>query len=358
MRTARARRSAAVSVLALAAIAACSDSVTAPVAPAPADAISQIVSQIYLPTLDSIFVRAARLDTAIVALVGAPSSVTLQTAQDAWRATRVEYERNEGFAFGPLVTGGYDPAMDTWPVDVAGIDALLASGAPLDRASIDVLDGTLKGFHGLEYILFGLNGGTTPDALTPRDLAYLTGAGASLANEAAGLHSAWATSGGNYAAQLLHSGTSQSVYVSTAAALQEIVGGIIDPVDEVASSKIGLPLQTGSSEYEESRFSDHTIIDLHNNINGAYRVYLGGDSGTVGSGISSLIAAQNPAVDRTVRQQFDAALSALNAIGPSFDATLHTHPELLRAAQQALLRLEQTLTLRVVPLTGAAADPD
>jgi uncharacterized iron-regulated protein len=156
----------------------------------------------------------------------------------------------------------------------------------------------------------------------------------------------------------MRAGSPQSNYVSTAAALQEIVGGIIDPVDEVASSKIAAPLQTDSSEYEESRFSDHTIIDLHNNITGAYRVYLGGDSGTVGSGVSRLVAAQNPALDGTVRAQFDRALDALNAIGPSFDEALHQHPELLRAAQQALVQLEATLTDRVVPLTGSTVDTD
>jgi putative iron-regulated protein len=354
------RRAAAVPTLALIAalVSACSDSVTVPVAPPPNAVIAEIVESIYLPTLDSVAVRAARLDAAVQALSAAPTAASLQAAQDAWRDVRVAYERNEGFSFGPLITGGFDPAMDTWPVDVAGIDALLAGTTSLDQAHIDALDGTLKGFHGIEYVLFGQSGGRAAPQLTARQLAYLEGAAASLAANGARLYAAWVPSSGNFAAQLMHPGTSQSGYSSTAAVLQDIVGGIIDPVDEVAASKIGAPLRTDSSEYEESRFSDHTMVDLHNNILGGYRVYLGGDSGTVGAGISRLVAAQSPALDGLVRTQFDAALVALNAVGPSFDQALREHPELLRAAQAALVVLKSTLTNRVVPLTGSTVDVD
>ena len=117
-------------VLALTGIiaAACSKSVTAPLPAAPANVITGIVDGVYLPTLDSIAVRAAMLDTALDALAAAPTNGTLTAAQDAWRAVRKWYERNEGFPFGPLETEGFDPARDTWPVDVAGIDSLLAGG--------------------------------------------------------------------------------------------------------------------------------------------------------------------------------------------------------------------------------------
>ncbi|MBX6333331.1 MAG: hypothetical protein IRY91_15905, partial [Gemmatimonadaceae bacterium] len=171
-------------VAACLAVAACSESVTAPVPPAPTGLIAQLVADVYLPTFDSLDVRCARLADALQQLADAPSESTLARAQDAWRDARVPYERNEAFAFGPIETAGFDPRMDTWPVDVAGIDALIGGSTPLTRATIDQLDGTLKGFHAIEYVLFGLGGHTTVDALTPRALEYVAAAGASLAGEA------------------------------------------------------------------------------------------------------------------------------------------------------------------------------
>ncbi|HXY29999.1 MAG TPA: imelysin family protein [Gemmatimonadaceae bacterium] len=330
-------------------MAAC-ESVTVPLPTSPSPVISAVVSNIYLATFDSLDARAARLQSALDALAASPSDETLAAAQSAWRSARQPYENNEAFAFGPLVTEGFDPQMDTWPIDRAGIDALLAGPAPITQALVDGLDGSLKGFHGVEYLLFGLNGRTTPEALGVRERDYLTSAGASLAAAASRLHDAWAPTGGNFAGQLTTAGQSGSVYPSMGAALQDVVGGLVECTDEVANSKLAGPLTTGSADYEESRFSDNTLADLENDVGGVQLVYLGG--------VSSLIAAADPATDQLVRQQISAALAALAAVRPSFDAALHHDPALLRSAQQAVLTLNQTLTNRIVPLVGGIADAD
>ncbi|MBX6332387.1 MAG: hypothetical protein IRY91_11120, partial [Gemmatimonadaceae bacterium] len=171
-----------------------------------------------------------------------------------------------------------------------------------------------------------------------------------LAGEAAGLHAAWASDGGDYGGQLATAGEEGSLYVSVGAALQEVIMGMIGPTEEVAAEKIGTPLQTGDSRYEESRFSDNTLADLQNDLSGARDVYLGG--------VSTFVAAQDARLDQLVRAQFDQALEALAAVGPSFDAALHDHPEALRAAQQAIFTLNHTLMTRVAPLVGGVEGDD
>jgi putative iron-regulated protein len=331
----------------------CSESVTAPVLTAPSTLVAEIVNTVYLPTLDTLATRCAQLNTALQTLATAPSTGTLQAAQTAWRAARIPYERGEAFAFGPVETGGYDPAMDTWPVSESGIDALIAGATPITPGTISQLDGTLTGFHGIEYVLFGLNGATTVSALTPRALAYLTAAGQTLSNDATALQQAWAPSGGNFSGQLISAGTTGSIYTSQGAALQEVIGGMVDPTEEIASSKIAQPLQTGSSQYEESRFSNNTLADLRNDLTGVQEVYFGGDSTIAGRGISALVVSVDPQTDRTVRTELTQAFAALDAITPNFDAALHTNPALLRTAQQAILTLNQTLAQHVVPLVGS-----
>jgi uncharacterized iron-regulated protein len=337
-------------------LAACNDSVTAPALAAPTSLVSSIVETVYLPTFDSLNARAARLSTALDALAASPSPEALTAAQDAWRATREMYERNEGFAFGPLITNEYDPSMDTWPIDRSGIDALV-SGPSVTREQIDDIDGTLKGFHGIEYILFGDHGSATSASLTTGQRAYLSAAGESLAAAAAALDDAWSPVGGDFAGQLINAGGGTSVYASVGAALQEIVSGLIEPTDEVPNSKIALPLSSGDSYSEESAFSDNTLNDLRNDLHGAFAAYTGSFGGDA-NGIGTLVGSQSPSLDQQVRTQFAAAFAALDAVGPSFDDALHENPDALRAAQQAILTLNHTLVNQVAPLVGAIADDD
>ena len=57
---------------------------------------------------------------------------------------------------------GIDPGIDSWPVNVADLDAVLASGSTLTQElSSTGSSGTLKGFHTIEYLLFGAGGGKT-----------------------------------------------------------------------------------------------------------------------------------------------------------------------------------------------------
>jgi putative iron-regulated protein len=344
-------------VAAMTMLAACNDSVTAPALTAPSSLVSSIVENVYLPTFDSLNARAARLSAALDALEATPSPANLAAAQDAWRATREQYERNEGFAFGPLVTSEYDPNMDTWPIDRGGIDALVSGNASITKEELDLEDGTLKGFHGIEYILFGDNNSTTAASLTAGQRAYLSAAGQALAAVALALDEAWRPAGGNFAGQLENAGSEGSVYVSVGAALQEIVSGLIEPTDEVPNSKIALPLSSGDTYFEESAFSDNTLNDLKNDLRGSYAAYTGSFTDDA-TGISVLVVGQSPALDAQVRVQYAAAFDALDAVGPSFDDALHNNPAALRIAQAAILTLNHTLVNQVAPIAGAIADAD
>lgn len=340
--------------------AACDRSVTAPTPPAASSLVASIVTNVYLPTYDSIASRGAALSASLQTLSTTPTTPNLLAARAAWRAARVQYERNEGFAFGPLITQEIDPSIDSWPIDREGIDALINGSDPISKASLDVLDGTVKGFHGIEYILFGDGGARTAASLTARERTYLTAAGQSLAAKTQELADAWSPAGGNYAGAITSPGTAGSVYVSQGAALQEVVNGLVGPTEEVANSKIADPLQNGTA-YEESAFSDNTLADLQNDLHGAYAVYVGGYGSSApasGGGVSAIIAGQDPALDQLVRTQFADAFAALDAVQPSFDQALQSNPALLRTAQQAILTLNHTLMQRVIPLVGGIEDAD
>jgi predicted lipoprotein len=73
---------------------------------------------------------------------------------------------SEGFLFGPVETGGYDPALDAWPFNLVDAQALLAGSDPITPQLIASLDGAVKGFHAIEYLLFGHDGSKAAPALT------------------------------------------------------------------------------------------------------------------------------------------------------------------------------------------------
>jgi len=85
-----------------------------------------------------------------------PSDSALDAARMCWRNSREAWEKSEAFLFGPVEDFNYDPELDTWPLNTTDIDALLADSVSLNISTINSLSTSLKGFHAIEYMLFGI----------------------------------------------------------------------------------------------------------------------------------------------------------------------------------------------------------
>lgn len=137
---------------------------------APTDAelplASKVVDNIIVPGYTALGIEAVKLVTTLTALKNNPSASTVTDARDQWRATRKPWEAGEGHIFGPVDTLGVDPKVDSWPVDKNQLDSALGGYDP-DLSNVDGFPVTMKGFHAMEYLLFG--DGTTPE--TPTDAA-------------------------------------------------------------------------------------------------------------------------------------------------------------------------------------------
>jgi predicted lipoprotein len=97
----------------------------------------------------------------------------LQNAQNAWVAARSPWEQSECFGFGPVKTLGYDGSLDTWPVNETDLKKVLDSQDPITREYIEKRQDTEKGFHVIEYLLFGEGKNRQVNQLKKRELAYL-----------------------------------------------------------------------------------------------------------------------------------------------------------------------------------------
>ncbi len=300
---------------------------------------ADVITATYVDLAD----EADALLAAVEAFEAAPSAALLDAARQQWRDTRAPWELSEGFLFGPVDTEGLDPSLDSWPVNRTDLDAVLASNAALTPAYVAGLEATLRGFHTIEYLLFGTDGTKTAGAFTERELGYLVSATAVLRDDAAQLADAWAPSGLDYAGQVARAGETGSAYVSQRAAVQELVNGLVTIADEVGSGKIGGPYGDRSTAEEESRFSGNSLADFADNIRSVQNVYLGDYAGATGEGLADLVAARDAALDARVQGEITAAIDAIEAIPAPFSTAIVEARPTVQAAIDAVLALRATL---------------
>jgi predicted lipoprotein len=334
-------------------LAGCAAPAAAPSAPAPSAApaltvgavLPQLAANIILPAYQTLDARAIRLHDAALALQAAPTDANLQAARQAWQEARTSWEVSESHLFGPVKDQEIDPALDSWPVNKTDLDKVLASNVTLDAAFIASQQPTLKGFHVIEYVLYG----NQAAGLDARKLTYLTALTGEFKASTAKLRQAWEPTGGKFAEQY---GTG-AAFGSADAAFAETLGALAEICEEVAGSKIETPLAAKDPNLEESQFSGATLTDFRNNLLGVQAIYLGRYGDRQGLGISQLVAAKNPAVDARVRQLLDQALADLQAVPGTFGEAIVKNPDALRKAQASINAVRDALKKDVsVTLTG------
>jgi len=156
---------------------------------------ANVVNDVIVAGYNKLGEEAQKLSKALTKLKNDPTAENVTAARDQWRATREFWEAGEGHIFGPVDTLGVDPKVDSWPVDKTQLDGALDGWDP-ELSNIDGFPTTMKGFHAIEYLLFG--DGTTLEApnntlnnLDEKKRAYLEALGISFAKDIKSLTDAW-----------------------------------------------------------------------------------------------------------------------------------------------------------------------
>ncbi len=306
--------------------------------------LENVAKDVILKTYEELYHRAEALHTSLAQLQTNGTQPNLETARQAWRNARQPWEQSEGFLFGPVDQQGIDPAIDSWPVNETDLDAVLNSAQVLTKTYIDGLDGTLKGFHTIEYLIFGLDGNKVVTDFTPRQFEYLTACSESLVGSTEQLYHSWKPEEENFIGNILRAGEAgESIYPSQKAALQEIITGLIVIADEVANGKIFTPLSQQDVTLEESRFSANSKQDFADNIRSIQNVYLGQYLTADGPGISDIIASKNKTIDNQVKTLITESIAAIEAIDGTFTSAIFNSPQSIQAAQTKVRDLQQLL---------------
>lgn len=313
--------------------------------------LTDIATGVITPTYKDMYTRAQTLDSLVALLKTSKTDEILNSAKQAWRDARRPWEQSEAFLFGPVDTKGIDPNIDSWPVNKIDLDAVLSGKEELTKERINQLETTQRGFHTIEYLLFGGSNIKTAKDFTPREIDYLTATTQSFKEAVFQLFNSWDVSGDNYSANFINAGvTGSSVYTSQKGAVQEVIQGMIKICDEVANGKINDPFKEANRQLEESQFSDNSNADFADNIRSVRNLYHGVYGSFSGKGISTLVAAKNTELDARCKREIDASIDAIGAMLPSFGQAIFTNKANVQAAQTAILKLRVTLEADVLPL--------
>ncbi len=280
----------------------------------------------------------------------------LTEAQDAWRNMRVYWENSEATLYGPAGDEGLgiDGNTDAWPIDLAFVNAVLNGDDEITVSFIAQQDAYAKGYHALEYLLWGIDGDKTANDLTAREIDYIKAAAGYLGNQTQILYTAWSTSGDNYAANFTDA--ENGVHESQILALIQIVDGMIVIADEVGNGKLNNPMYANNGSYslkhEESRFSHNSKADFADNIRGIKYIYTGDYNGS-GLGLSELVALENADLDTEIKEKIDDAIVSIEAIPGTFTSAIQNNRSDVEEAIDDVIELLDILNEELKPYITA-----
>ena len=285
--------------------------------------LNDFASVLVFPNYVEINSRAASMNALIQAFVNQPNDTTLELIRQSWKSTRSQWELSESYLFGPVDDYSYDPMMDTWPINHVDLDSLLATSVSLTPADIDVLPTSLKGFHPIEYLIFGLAGNRSTSDFTPREMEYLSSLSNNLNSITLNLRNSWDPAlTGNFSVQLTTAGTGSIRFASRKEAFITIVNAMAGICDEVANGKMEEPLVAQDSLLEESQFSHNSLEDFTNNIRGVRNTYLCTFTSD-GIGLNELVSSINISLDNSIRSKIDAAINSFSAIDSNYGRAIY-----------------------------------
>ncbi len=278
--------------------------------------ISNIGNNIILDIYENLETDSDPLLAKVQALRSSQTDATLSAARQAWLNARVPFEMAEAFEWGPIKTTGLKPKIDFWPADENEIALIISGTATIDQAYIDSRPNGAKGYHAMEFILWG-NDPKNPrpsNTFVARELEYLEALALDHKNLANALHEEWASNGGNFIGKFTRTLAGDNTYVSDSASLYEVVEGLAHICEEVEDEYLGGPYNASDPRMLESYYSNSSGSDFYNILTGVQKVYTGVHGSSSDLGVSHLVRPLASGLDDSVRAQITDCLAKLQVI--------------------------------------------
>lgn len=324
--------------------------ITTPADPTAAkkEILSGMASNVIYATYTDMALKSNALHASVIAFQSSSTPANLATAKQAWRDVRGAWEQTEGFLFGPVSVDNIDPRIDTWPIDYQRLDSVLATSVTFDATYVDGLEESLKGFHPIEYLLFGSAGNKTEAQFTAREKDFLVALADNVKTLCNAVKSSWDPSlSANYTSEFVNAGNG-GIYQTQRAAYEEVIDAMSGICDEVANGKISEPYVNNDPSLEESPFAKNSMTDFTNNIKSVQNIYLGKYTAD-GKGLEDLIKANNISMDGAIKTKIASALTALGNVTAPFGDAITTQATQVQNCITAINDLKTYLDGTVKP---------
>lgn len=324
-----------------------------PNTPAPQYTEEQIIEDyadfVIMRNLQALGEAAFDLKNAVGDFIANQTDNNLRAARNHWYTTRKIWEQSEAFLFGPVADMELDPAIDTWPVNVTDMEGLLAGTFALDEEYMDKLNTSLKGFHPLEYLLFGPN--RAAGKYTPRQLEYMKALADQIHRVTGKMYYEWTPAGIDFRTEFVNAGKGSLTYPTRQSALLQIADGLTGIIDEVGNGKLSDPFDARDSMLEESPFARNSFSDFANNITGAKNAYMGRYNGNQPkASLQSFVKRYNAALDLKITGRMDEIINSLNSFTVPFGRAIHEQPANVQSVINRLQELHEIMEKELADL--------
>ncbi len=322
------------------------------------EVVISLTESVIVPGYEAAAAASTELRSTIEALCAQPSEDALGNAQQEWRDSRATWKRTEATWFGPVMDRRSVGLMD-WPeIEPDRIEAMLAnSPATSEDAVRDGLASTQRGFGAVEYLLFQTDALDLLSGPSSGRCEYLVALGRVIESEANAVSKAWAQGGEGFPAYSEYFTGRSNVSLVTSEATAEVVRTQVFLVRTLVDMRLApaLGLREGGPDLSAipGGGGRNALSDLRNQVLGMRGMYLGaGDPD--GLGISDIVRGLSGDADERMREQFAAALDAIDAVTLPLRTAVVEQPERVRAVHDRLAELQRTLNTEVVSLLGVS----
>lgn len=307
--------------------------------------ITDLANKVILATYQDMAHGAVSLESSIQSFIQNGTETELTACRQAWIEVRKAWETSEGFLFGPVATENIDPRIDTWPVNFQDLDSVIQKNSNFDYSLIESLEDALRGFHPIEYILFGENGDKKAADFTQKEKDYLLALTVNLKSLCDQVVDGW---NAGYLTDFKTPGAG-SVYATQREVYEELVGAIAGICDEVANGKIMEPFAAKDPSLEESPFSQNSMVDFTNNLRSVSNIYFGNYK-VDGKGLEDFVKLYNLSLHNKISLEIDAAIKSLENVSLPFGEAITGEAAKLQTAMDAINTLKETLETELLPL--------
>jgi predicted lipoprotein len=309
--------------------------------------LSDMVRKVIRPDYEVLAAKSQALTAAIEQLTNAPTPDSLAQARAAWLATVLAARQIQWLQTGPIADREYLATFYYSKVLPHRIEDVLNSSGPLDAAYLNELGAATKGLFALEYVLFEsrpesrakdapppeANPKNLPDTQVLRRCQFLLALANDVQKKTDQVAADWAGTNQADVGRKFVAGGQET--------LNSLVNQLAQNLETIAESRINLALQLPAPVMRqlnriEGARSRTSLTQLVASLRGTYQIYRGSE----GLGLDDYLRALNPALETRIEQQFQKAITALQAVESPIEEAVGDRKEFVQRAYEAIRDLE------------------